>query len=179
MNLFRNCICLVLMVAAVNATAQQMQTVPRVDLSRYSGTWYEIARMPNRFQAQCVANVSAEYIQRDDGQIEVVNRCQRADGTMEAANGRARIVEQTTNAKLKVRFAPVWLSWLPAVWGDYWVLELAADYSYAVVGEPSRQYLWILARHRSLSDATYQEILQRLTRHGYDPATLLKTKQQS
>lgn len=160
------------------AAAQQVQPVARVDLVRYSGSWFEIARLPNRFQTQCVANVSAEYVQRDDGQIDVINRCLKADGASDAATGRAQIVDATSNAKLKVRFAPIWLSWLPSVWGDYWVLDLAPDYSTAAVGEPGHKYLWILARKRTMPDAQYQEIVQRLAKQGYDTAALVKTRQQ-
>jgi apolipoprotein D and lipocalin family protein len=167
-----------LLVAFNSAGAQEVQAVARVDLVRYSGTWFEIARLPNKFQAQCVANVSAVYVPRSDGQIEVINRCLKADGSTEAATGRGRIVDALSNAKLKVRFAPAWLSWLPSVWGDYWVLDLASDYSYAAVGEPGHKYLWILARNHNLSEGQYQEIVQRLAKQGYDTAGLVKTRHQ-
>lgn len=169
---------LALLAVLGTAGAQQVQAVPSVDLSRYRGTWFEIARLPNKFQAQCVANVSAEYVPRADGQLDVINRCLKTDGTTEAAVGRARIADTLSNAKLKVRFAPAWLSWLPSVWADYWVIDLAADYTTAAVGEASHQYLWILARHRSLPDTQYQEIVQRLAKQGYDTAALVKTRQQ-
>ena len=161
-----------------SAGAQQVQAVSRVDLNRYTGTWFEIARLPNKFQTQCVANVSAEYVQRADGQLDVINRCLKADGMTEAAVGRARIADTLSNAKLKVRFAPAWLSWLPSVWADYWVIDLASDYTTAAIGEASHQYLWILARNRSLPEAQYQEIIQRLAKQGYDTAALVKTRQQ-
>lgn len=178
MSLARLLCSVALLVVTCAAGAQQVQPVARVDLVRYSGNWFEIARLPNRFQTQCVANVSAEYVQRDDGQIDVINRCLKADGSSDAATGRAQIVDATSNAKLKVRFAPIWLSWLPSVWGDYWVLDLAPDYSYAAVGEANHKYLWILARKRTMTDAQYQEIVQRLAKQGYDTSALVKTRHQ-
>jgi apolipoprotein D and lipocalin family protein len=127
-----------------------VRTVAHVDLERYAGDWFEIARFPNRFQRSCVGDVRASYTRRADGQIDVVNWCRTAEGYIEA-RGIARIADPHTSAKLKVRFAPAWLSWLSAVWGDYWVIGLAPDYSWAVVGDPSREYLWILARTPQLS----------------------------
>ena len=115
-------------------TPAPVRTVPFVDLDRYAGDWFEIARFPNRFQRQCVGDVRASYARRPDGRLDVVNRCRTADGQTEA-RGVARIVDERTFARLKVRFAPAWLSWLPLVWGDYWIIGLAADYSWAVVGD--------------------------------------------
>src|SRR6187455_2680771 len=119
-----------------------VRTVPLVDLDRYSGDWFEIARFPNRFQRQCVGDVRASYSRRPDGRLDVVNRCRTAEGETEA-RGVARIVDDRTFAKLKVRFAPAWLSWLPMVWGDYWIIGMAPDYSWVVVGDPGRDYLWV------------------------------------
>ena len=125
-------------------TAAPVRTVPHLDQGRYAGDWFEIARFPNRFQRSCLGDVRASYARRADGRIDVVNRCRTAGGRTEA-RGVAR-VDDESGARLKVRFAPAWLSWLPAVWGDYWVIGLAPDYSWAVVGDPDREYLWILAR---------------------------------
>ena len=122
------------------AQISPVRTVPFVDLDRYAGDWFEIARFPNRFQRQCVGDVRASYARRPDGRLDVVNRCRTADGQIEA-RGVARIVDERTFAKLKVRFAPAWLSWLPLVWGDYWIIGLAADYSWAVVGDPGPRVL--------------------------------------
>src|SRR5690242_13456471 len=123
-----------------------VKTVPTVSLDRYIGEWHEIARFPNWFQKKCIGDVRATYARRPDGRIDVVNRCRQQDGSTSEAKGVARIVDARTNAKLKVRFAPAALSWLPFVWGDYWIIGLADDYSWAVVGSPNREYLWILAR---------------------------------
>jgi len=151
--------------------------VKHVDLKLYVGTWYEIARFPNRFQKDCVANVSANYAERGDGQIDVVNRCDEAGGEKDEASGRARVADPATNAKLEVRFAPDWLAWLPFVWANYWIIDLAEDYSYVAVGEPSREHLWILARKPTMDEATYEALVNRLTAQGFDTAKLVRTRQ--
>ncbi len=155
-----------------------MEVVPSIDLQRYVGTWHEIARFPNTFQRKCAGDVTATYTLLEDGTIKVVNRCRQADGeTTEAVGKVRRMSDDEPNSKLEVRFAPAILSFLPFVWGKYWVIDLAADYSYVVVGEPSREYLWILARSPSLDAATYAGILERITRQGYDTSRLTQTPQ--
>lgn len=136
----------VLMDPSARQDAGQVSTVSAVNLDRYAGEWHEAARLPNRFQEKCAGDVRATYTRRTDGRIDVVNRCRAKDGSTTEAGGIARVVDTATNAKLKVRFAPAFLSFLPMVWGDYWILGLAADYSWAVVGSPDRKYLWILSR---------------------------------
>jgi apolipoprotein D and lipocalin family protein len=155
-----------------------LEVVPAVDLQRYAGTWYEIARLPNRFQQQCVGEVIATYIIREDGDVTVVNRCRLANGEYDEAEGKAkRASDDGPTTKLKVRFAPAFLSILPFVWGDYWIIILAPDYSYAVVGEPSRRYLWILSRTPVMDEAILQDVLKRISTKGYDPARLVMTNQ--
>lgn len=176
------CIVTVLAVCSIPAGADgsaSMKTVASVDLDRYAGRWYEIARLPNRFQKECSGNVTADYSVREDGRVDVVNRCSATDGEEKTAEGVARVVDATTCAKLEVRFAPAFLSFLPMVWGDYWIIDLAQDYSYAVVGEPTRKYLWILSREPTLDDATYRGILERIAAQGYDPDDLVRTPQDS
>jgi apolipoprotein D and lipocalin family protein len=151
--------------------------VERVDLDRYLGDWFEIARFPNRFQDDCVGDVKASYVRRADGRIDVINRCRARDDTKEA-RGVARIVDARTQGKLKVRFAPALLSWLPAVWGDYWILGLDDDYAWAVVGSPDRQYLWVLARAATLDDGQYRLALRAARDNGFDTARLVRTAQQ-
>ena len=130
-----------------SSAKRPLEPVPSIDLNRYIGTWYEIARLPNSFQEKCLGDVTANYSFNDDGTIRVINRCRKENGEMTEAEGKARRLSMDEpNSKLEVRFAPAWLSWLPFVWGNYWVIELAEDYSYAVVGEPKREYLWILSR---------------------------------
>lgn len=170
---------LLLAAATVRLGAQApapVRTVDKVDLSRYAGDWFEIARFPNKFQRQCLGDVRASYDRRDDGRIDVVNRCRTEEG-MEDAKGVARVADTNTSARLEVRFAPSFLSFLPFVWGDYWVLGLAGDYSWATVGAPNREYLWILARKPVLSDADYAAALAAATTNGFDVRRLVKTPQ--
>ncbi len=148
-----------------------LATVTSVDLNRYLGTWYEIASFPQRFQRGCTGT-SATYALRSDGQIDVVNRCRKdsLDGEEKVARGRARVVDQTTHAKLKVSF-------FRPFWGDYWIVDLGASYDYAVVGHPSRDYLWILSRTPTMNGATYDAILARLRAQGYEVERLRRTLQ--
>jgi lipocalin/uncharacterized protein YbjT (DUF2867 family)/ligand-binding SRPBCC domain-containing protein len=164
--------------ADARAQAPPVQTVPFVDLNRYAGDWFEIARFQNRFQRQCVGDVRASYTRRSDGRIDVVNRCRTADGQTEA-RGVARLVDEQTRAKLKVRFAPAWLSWLPPVWGDYWIIGLASDYSWAVVGDPGREYLWILARTPRLSAELMAAARTAAQENGFDIGRLVQTPQET
>jgi apolipoprotein D and lipocalin family protein len=152
--------------------------VPAVDLTRYAGLWYEIARYPNRLQARCAGNATAEYTLRTDGRITVVNRCVRTDGAEDVVQGVARLADpKRSSSKLQVRFAPAAFSWLPQVWSDYWVIGLAADYGYAVVGEPSRESLWIMARGPQMHEVDYRAAVVIAVANGYDPARLQATLQ--
>ncbi len=151
-----------------------LETVSQVDLDRYVGTWYEVARLPNWFQDQCVGNVTADYKRLDDGDIEVVNRCLDEGGMIDEAHGVARIVDTSTNAKLEVSFVSVF-GW-NLFWGDYWILELGDEYEYAVVGIPSRKYAWILSRTVRLSPESWSHIQQVLIHAGYDPEKLVETR---
>ena len=146
------------------------RTVEQVDLARYVGQWYEIARYPNRFQRSCSGDVTATYSLLPGGKVSVVNLCRNANGGLERIRGTARVVDRKTNAKLKVTFF-----WPFA--GDYWILDLGSDYEYAVVGEPGRNYLWLLSRTPQMDDATYQRIITRLEARGLDTARLIKTPQ--
>jgi apolipoprotein D and lipocalin family protein len=161
-----------------DSSGAPLKVVPDVDLARYAGTWYEIARFPNRFQKQCMGYVTATYTLLEDGQIKVVNRCRTEEGSFEEVEGQARRKSDTDPlTKLQVRFAPAFLSFLPFVWGDYWIIDLASDYSYAVIGEPDRKYLWILSRSPGMDDAVYGRILARLREQQYDISRLVRTKQ--
>lgn len=168
-------------VAAVTVGAQtppyKLRPVAGIDLDRYAGRWYEIAKYPNRFQKQCVGNTTANYSLKSNGRLEVINECLKKDGTPDRAVGEAKIADKNNNAKLKVRFAPSILSLLPFVWGDYWVVEIADDYSYSVIGEPKREYFWILARKPEMDAATFQAILRRAESMGFKPGRVEKTPQ--
>jgi len=155
--------------------ATPLATATKVDLDRYLGRWHELARTPNWFQRNCATDVTADYVRRPDGTVSVVNSCRRADGAVDRAEGTARVVDPVTNAKLEVAFAPEALRWIPAVWGNYWVIELAPDYRYAIVGEPSRAYLWVLSRAPTLDEATWTAIDARIAAAGYDRAKVTRT----
>ena len=163
----------VMTLAAAADTLPPLQTVPKVELDRYMGVWYEIASFPQRFQKGCVAS-KATYTLRDGGKVDVLNECRNEtlDGKLRSAKGKAWVVDKTTNAKLKVRF----------FWpfsGDYWIIDLGSNYEYAVVGHPKRTYLWVLSRKPQMDPATYERILQRLKDQQYDLSRLKKTLQAS
>ena len=145
--------------------------VAPVDFKRYQGLWYEQARLPNRFQSQCTGQVTAQYTGQPDGSIEVRNRCVLANGSVDESVGSARTVPvagQPGAGRLEVRFAPEWLSWLPMVWGDYWILKLDRDYRVALIGTPSRKYLWVLSREPRLDEATLRAELDYARTLGFD-----------
>ena len=148
-----------------------LTTVEKVDVDRYLGRWYEIARFPNSFEKEC-EGVTADYARRDDGMISVINTCRKGatDGKKEVANGRARIVDPVTNSKLEVSF-------FGPFWGDYWIIGLAEDYSLSLVGEPSGRYLWILSRTPELSDEVRAQALADLKAKGYNTDALYFTRQ--
>jgi apolipoprotein D and lipocalin family protein len=148
-----------------------LKVVTFVDLSRYAGTWYEISRYPNRFQEGCVGT-TATYTIRKDGKIDVLNQCRRGtlDGEISSVKGKAWVVDNKTNAKLKVSF----------FWpfsGHYWIIDLGENYDYAVVGHPERKYLWILSRSPRMDEKIYNLILQKLRLQFYDTSKLIKTLQ--
>jgi len=155
-----------------------LQTVDNVDLQRYAGTWYEIARLPNRFQEQCVGEVVAHYVLRADGLLEVLNGCRIGSDEREEVEGIARPVPgDSSGARLEVRFAPAWLSWLPPVWGDYWILYVDEDYQSALVGSPDRRYLWILSRQPRLDPGQFQALMARAATQQFDTSMLQRTPQ--
>jgi apolipoprotein D and lipocalin family protein len=165
-------------VAAAANRPQTLEVVPSIDLARYVGKWYEIARLPNKFQNMCAGEVMATYSQLEGGELKVVNECRQKDGQINRAEGKARLADKDgPNSKLEVRFAPAWLGWLPMVWGDYWIIDLAPDYSYSVVGTPDRKYLWILSRTPGMDEAVYQRIVEQAAARGFDVSRLIKTRQ--
>jgi apolipoprotein D and lipocalin family protein len=170
-------IMLITMAAHAQQPMQELKTVDKVDLDRYVGKWYEVARFPNRFQTKCTGEVTANYTKREDGRIDVINQCRTLNGSMTEAVGVACVVDTSSNARLKVRFAPAWLGWLPMVWGDYWIIALADDYSYAVIGEPGRNYLWILSRTPSMPEKSWLMAVRQAQTQGFDVAKLIRTNQ--
>jgi apolipoprotein D and lipocalin family protein len=147
---------------ACQSAQPPLDVVADVDLQRYTGTWYEIASFPQYFQRGCVAS-QANYSLRADGRIDVLNQCrdQSLDGELRQAEGIAWVVDPSdSKAKLKVQF----------FWpfsGDYWIIDLDPDYSYAVIGNPSREYLWILSRTPTMPPDQYARVLEKVESHGY------------
>jgi len=148
----------------------ELPTVSKVDIDKYKGTWYEIARYEHFFEKGC-KNVTATYELKDEEEIKVINRCTLIkNGNKKEAIGVAYSTNKT-NTKLKVSF-------FRPFYGDYWILDLAKDYSYAVVGTPSREYLWILSRTKTLDKKTKEKILKTLPSLGFDTQKLLWTIQE-
>lgn len=165
------------LVRAERKGKEPLRVVPSVDLPRYAGLWYEVARLPNRFEEKCAGDVTAEYTLKGEGRLKVVNRCRKRDGQMSEAVGDAKLADRKgPNSKLKVRFAPSFLSFLPMVWGDYQIIELAPDYSYAVVGAPDRKYLWVLSRNPRMDEATYLRLLEEARAQGFDVSRMIRTQ---
>jgi len=146
------------------------QPAKPVDLSRYAGLWYEIARYENRFERGC-EGVTARYTLRDDGTVGVVNACRQGgpDGPEKLAKGKAKVVEGSQNAKLKVSF-------FGPFYGDYWVLDRADDYAWSIVGEPSGRYLWLLSRTAQPAPEVREAIMNRTRELGYDLTMLRPTQ---
>ena len=155
--------------------ANEPVVVNSVDLNRYIGVWYEIARIPNRFQKDCARNTTATYSLREDGNIDVVNRCVEEDGTVIEAKGIAKVADTASNAKLEVSF--VRILGISLFWGDYWIIGLEENYRYAVVGTPSRKYGWILSRQPQLSPEDLDEIFAILQHQGYNFDDFIMTEQ--
>ncbi|MFC2074175.1 lipocalin family protein [Campylobacterota bacterium] len=145
-----------------------LNTVDRVDIQQYLGTWYEIARYEHYFEKGC-SDVTATYALKDNGDINVINRCTKDNAKITEAIGVAYAVD-TSNSKLKVSF-------FRPFYGDYWIIMLDSQYRYAVVGDPSREYLWILSRTPTLDKKTTQMILQQLPDMGYTADKLIWTPQ--
>ncbi|MFZ5519047.1 MAG: lipocalin family protein [Candidatus Zhuqueibacterota bacterium] len=145
----------------------EQKVVAAVDLNRYAGVWYEIGKIPNRFQRSCDSGTTAEYRLRDDGNIDVINRCMKKDGSWIQAKGIAKIADKKTNAKLKVSF--VRILGVSLFWGDYWIIGLDEDYRYAIVGSPDRKYGWILGRQPQLAPELMERINRILLEQGYHP----------
>ena len=154
------------------ASRPPLRTVDSVDLGRYTGKWYEIAKYPNWFQRNCSGNTTAEYAARPGGSIGVVNQCLGRNGKLMRVVGTAKVVPGSGNAKLKVNFGG-------PISGAYWVIALdEKNYKWAVVGHPSRRYLWVLSRDPVLPDATYKKILGLIAASEYDVSRVELTPQQ-
>ncbi len=156
--------------------ANEVVTITHVDLDRYLGTWFEICRLPLRWEDESAEDITATYSLNDDGSIQVDNRCIDEDGKPVRALGQAIPTDQS-NAKLTVTFLPEYLRWIPFTKGDYWILALADDYSVALVGTPDRKNLWLLARNHHLPDEIKENYLTAARTQGFDLSKLITPKQ--
>lgn len=177
--------CVLAMPAAHAREAVPLQAVRHVDLQRYSGKWYELARLPNFFQRNCVQDATASYTVAAADRLRVVNQCTRRDGSVDVAVGMARQSVSVAapsgrgpgEGVLQLRFAPQWLSWWPAVWGDYWILAVDDGYETALVGTPDRAYLWLLSRTPRRPAAEIAAWLQKAADLGYPVDRMVRTEQ--
>jgi apolipoprotein D and lipocalin family protein len=163
---------IILFISANITKAQELETVKNVDLSKYMGKWYEIASYPQRFQKNCYGT-TAEYIMTNNDYITVINRCKKGSlqGKEKSVKGKATVVEGTNNSKLKIKFFFLFS-------GNYWIIDLADDYSYAVVSEPKRKSLWILSRTPKMNQETYSKVISKIKSKGFDIDNLKMTVQE-
>lgn len=150
-----------------------LTTAPMVDLDRYGGLWYEIARLPTPFEAPCRGQPTAEYRRRRGDapgrlRIEVINRCMDRSGRVRQARGVAAPMLGGGGARLKVSLWPVWLRWLPLAWADYWILHVDGDYTEALVGEPRRRFMWVLSRQPTMPPERLHALLAQAHQQGFD-----------
>lgn len=153
-----------------------LATVPQLDLQRYLGTWYEIARKPMRHEDATAQDITATYSMNEDGSVKVLNACINAEGEVEEVEGAATPVD-ATNAKLEVTFLPKGLRWIPFTKGDYWVMRVDPQYNLALVGDPERKYLWLLARQPTLEAGVRDEWLAFARAQGYDVDDIILPRQ--
>ncbi|HZH55849.1 lipocalin family protein [Yanghanlia caeni] len=165
-------------VAGCASTPESLPTQEGVDLQAYSGRWHEQARLPNRFQKDCAGEVQAFYEVHADGTLGVTNQCTKADGSVKSAEAVGRLARSAGGsdpARLEVRFAPAWTSWLPMVWGDYWIMRIEGDYQYSLVGTPDRKYLWVLSREENGDPQTVKRLLAHAGSLGFPIQQVIMT----
>jgi apolipoprotein D and lipocalin family protein len=159
------------------AQNEPLKTVEKVELDKYLGSWYEVARKPLSFQKKCDRDVKATYTLNENGNIKVDNRCVTKDGEETGSIGEAFVQNEPHNSKLKVSFLPEVIRWLPVGRGDYWVLKLDEDYQTVLVGEPKRKYMWVLSRNPHPDETVVSEYLNYAKSVGYDLSDVIRTKQ--
>ena len=153
------------------------EPIDALDLGRYKGTWYEIAKYPDWNERHCAADVSTELSGSDPRKLSIVTRCVDDDGAAVEKTGVLRQLGNRDSAMLEKSYAPTWLSLVPASWSDYWVIDIDAGYTLAAVSEAGRGHLWILSRTRKIDPQTYAQLLQRLQKQGFDTDKLVATEQ--
>jgi apolipoprotein D and lipocalin family protein len=162
-------------VASQENNASALKAIESLDVTRYLGNWYEIAKFPNWFQKKCKTDTKANYSFKNDGNLAVFNQCRLENGQISEAIGTAKQIGDARSAKLRVRFAPEWLSLIPFVWGDYWVIDIDTTYQLVAISEPKREYLWILSRAPEPDDKQLNDLLLRLSANGFDLSKLERT----
>jgi apolipoprotein D and lipocalin family protein len=165
---------------SIASDSSTLQVVPSVNLSQYTGLWYELARLPNSFQdkeGNKCDFVTAEYTLRNDGNIGVVNSCRLENGETKTVKGVGRVADEQTNSRLEINFGPEFFGYLPFLWGDYNIIELAPNYSYALVGSSDRKGLWILSCKPNLEEATFTQLLEKAAKQSSNVSIVKKTKQ--
>ncbi|MDN5780891.1 MAG: lipocalin family protein [Luteimonas sp.] len=158
----------------MNTANSEPVTVASVDLPRYLGTWFEIARLPMRHEPEDFTDITADYALQDSGKVRVRNRALDGKGELQESIGEAGAVDDS-NSKLEVTFLPEGLRWIPFTKGDYWILKLDPEYTTALVGSPDRKYLWLLSRQPMLDESTKQDFLAHARQQGFDLADLIHT----
>lgn len=159
------------------AQTKPLKTVEKLELDKYLGVWYEVARKPLYFQNKCDRDVTATYTLNENGNVAVDNRCYSKDGSLNQSIGEAFVQNAPFNSKLKVSFLPEAIRWLPFGRGDYWVLKLDENYQTVLVGEPRRKYMWVLSRSPQPDQAVVHEYLEYAKSVGYDVGDVIHTKQ--
>lgn len=159
------------MIMTTTRSQEKPTVVTSVDLTRYAGTWYEIARLPNSFERNLKC-ITATYTLRTDGKINVLNKGHKIKDPekINSANGLAWVPDKSAPAKLKVRF----------FWpfsGDYWILYLDKEYRHVLVGDPSYKYLWILSRNSRMDESTYYMLTEKAKEQGYDTTPMIRVDQ--
>ncbi len=167
---------LVLSVFMGSIATAEVVTVPSVDLNKYIGKWYEVASIPQSFQKKCVANTTAVYSFAEKGRIKVDNTCETASGERDGSEGRAQVEDKATNSKLKVTFVKLF-DWVFAFGGNYWIIDLADDYSYALIGDPTAKYAWILSRTPNVTDEFFIRAEKKFKSQGYNTCEILTSIQ--
>ena len=159
------------------AEDRSLATVPRVELDKYLGLWYEVARKPMYFQRECAKDVTARYTINEYGNVEVDNRCIDQQGNQLRSIGEGFVMNDPYNSKIKVSFLPEAVRWMPFGRGDYWILKIDPHYQMALVGEPKRKYLWILSRNPHPDENKVIEYLRYAQTLGFSVKDLIRSEQ--
>lgn len=165
--------CLSYFCSVYGKSLSELETIENFNIGKYLGVWHQIALIPNYFQRNCVDDTQAKYEVLSDDSINILNSCLSLDGERLVASGVGRATGEPLNfARLKVSFAPKWLSWIPFVWGDYWVLSIDNQYNSALIGSPDRKYLWILSKQKFIQKERFADYLEKAKKNGFDTSLL-------